>query len=125
MATTMTTAAAAAKPPAPNPGSTPSTTPPATALADMERLLMDRTADLRRRNEVIRFLQDELQLKDSRIRELRNELDKLRTVVQGQLQVQLQQVHLGAGPLLRAKRQAISAEPSRDHHPVEKVDKPD
>ncbi|XP_026272945.1 cGMP-dependent protein kinase, isozyme 2 forms cD4/T1/T3A/T3B isoform X2 [Frankliniella occidentalis] len=100
------------------------------SLAELERSLSERNEDLRRRNEVIRFLQDELQLKDARIRELRHELDKLRHVVQSQ---QSQQKASSRGssplgflaPLLRTKRQAISAEPSRDHHPVEKVDKPE
>ncbi|KAJ1529381.1 hypothetical protein ONE63_006167 [Megalurothrips usitatus] len=61
----------------------------AATVADLERLLGARNDDLRRRNEVIRFLQDELQLKETRIRELRAELDKLRQVVPG-LQPRLQ-----------------------------------
>ncbi|KAK3932421.1 cGMP-dependent protein kinase 1, partial [Frankliniella fusca] len=103
------------------------------SLAELERALSERNEDLRRRNEVIRFLQDELQLKDARIRELRHELDKLRHVVQSQLQHGAGSKASSRGssplgflaPLLRTKRQAISAEPSRDHHPVEKVDKPE
>ncbi|XP_026674982.1 uncharacterized protein LOC113465164 [Ceratina calcarata] len=72
------------------------------SIRDLKRLLYERTEALRRRDEVIEFLEKALDERDVTIRYLENEIDKFRQIVD--LKLAPEQVH-------RAKRQAISAEP--------------
>ena len=75
------------------------------SIRDLKRLLYERTATLRRREEVIELLEKAVEERDITIHYLQNEIDKFRQIVDFSL------LSGGIGPAQRAKRQAISAEP--------------
>lgn len=90
------------------------------SVRDLRRLLYERTEELRRRDETVETLERGLEERDSTIRYLQNEIDKFRQIVD------LDKI---AGrplnPAHRLKRQAISAEPTRnDSQPIAKFSKP-
>ena len=90
------------------------------SIRDLKRLLYERTEALRQRDETVEMLERMLAERDAKIRYLQNEIDKFRQVVDHGV--------LLSGPLnpsQRLKRQAISAEPSRnDSKPIPKYSKP-
>lgn len=92
-------------------------------VRELERRLAEREEDIIRRNEVIKYLEKELDERDATIRHLRNEIDMFRQVVRPITQHMVNQqlsVHgtnnngdaeWDPTTRLRTKRQAISAEP--------------
>ncbi|KAG8250251.1 cGMP-dependent protein kinase 1 [Homalodisca vitripennis] len=101
---------------------------------ELERRLAEREADITRRNDVISYLEKELDERDALIRHLRNEIDKFRQVVRPITQHMVSHLGLhgdnteseeGWDPAqrLRTKRQAISAEPIIGDLKINKIPK--
>ncbi|OXU24925.1 cGMP-dependent protein kinase, isozyme 2 forms cD4/T1/T3A/T3B isoform X2 [Nasonia vitripennis] len=90
------------------------------SILDLKRLLYERSEALRRRDETIEMLERALEEREATIRYLQNEIDKFRQIVD------LGRVAPGPlNPTQRLKRQAISAEPTRnDSKPIPKFSKP-
>lgn len=89
-------------------------------VRELERRVMEKEAEVVRRNEVISYLEKELDERDATIRHLRNEIDMFRQVVRPITQQLVCGFNNSSDPSsvewdpverLRTKRQAISAEP--------------
>ena len=89
-------------------------------VRELERRLAEKETEIIRRNEVITYLEKELDERDASIRHLRNEIDKFRQVVRPITQQLVCGYNTNSDPSsvewdpverLRTKRQAISAEP--------------
>lgn len=89
------------------------------SVQDLKRLLYERAEVLKKREEKIEALEKLVEERENTICYLQNEIDKFRQIVELSINT------VALNPRLRAKRQAISAEPSSyDTEPLVKFTKP-
>ncbi|KAH0547228.1 hypothetical protein KQX54_017726 [Cotesia glomerata] len=89
------------------------------SVQDLKRLLYEQTEVLKKREEKIEALEKLIEERENTICYLQNEIDKFRQIVELSINT------VALNPRLRAKRQAISAEPSSyDTEPLVKFAKP-
>ena len=81
-------------------------------LRELQLALAEKIEELRQRDELIDELESDLDEKDNLIQTLKNELDKYRSILKPQIQ-NLQNSVVNHKVALRAKRTAISAEPTK------------